>query len=696
MASERNYTATFSIGAKLLGSFKGVMAQAQARLNHLHASTLRIAAGLRKAALGMAGVLTLFAGLGASHILHGVFEGASEEALAADQRARKLAASLMEINSIRKGGVAMAQHQRDLIFAQNEELAKQQLYGKVLLNTASAQLAVYAIPPKQIVQTTRALTNVLAVSKGVNATQEDAIGLANSFGVAIRRGMGRGLKEYGIILTDTQQKTFKGLKDTQKRYQYLMNIITGPQYQKQAANLMNAPGAAVRKLNDQLKEMSETIGGEVQPAQDEMAKAWSAALPKLQPLAVMGLDRLAHAAAWLARVLTDKVIPAWDDFQKFLDGPLGTALDELKSSWDDLTSSLGPEFVKLFGDLSDKGRDFKGVMGDALINSIHKLGDGFKWMADHKQETVLAIDAITAALVSYKATAFLASLVNPFAAIGLAIGGIILGVGYLHEHLKEIQARKDWFGSLARGLQSLDDWLKPFVENFKTNFVQAWSDLGDNISAIWSNPFIAWIRGGVVDALKGIGDGIKSLGGLLWDYIVSRIQQAKDAWDTLAGAWRAAKSIFTGGPGGVPPPPASAAAATKLAPAQINNIPPPASAAAATKLAPAQINNIPGMATGGIVRGRSLLQVAESGPEAIIPLSGGPRAEGLLNYAARAMGVGSINHKAGDIHVTLSAPITIQGNVGSREVQDIESHLRILFKKGQAESRRTSFESGYA
>ena len=106
-----------------------------------------------------------------------------------------------------------------------------------------------------------------------------------------------------------------------------------------------------------------------------------------------------------------------------------------------------------------------------------------------------------------------------------------------------------------------------------------------------------------------------------------------------------------------------------------------------------------GAATGGIIRGHSLLQVAERGPEAIIPLSGGRRAEGLLHYASKAIGMGGItNHHGGP--VTFTTNVTINGNASEREVGMIKSAVRdengkflSRFKLAQSQERRLSYQS---
>jgi hypothetical protein len=108
---------------------------------------------------------------------------------------------------------------------------------------------------------------------------------------------------------------------------------------------------------------------------------------------------------------------------------------------------------------------------------------------------------------------------------------------------------------------------------------------------------------------------------------------------------------------------------------------------------------VPGAQFGGIFRKPQLLQVAEAGPEAIVPLSGGSRAQDLLSYANRMIGGAGV---AGPTNVSFAPNITINGNATEAEQSAMDSRLRSLakdfvsqFKAAQTHERRLSYEGGY-
>jgi carbon monoxide dehydrogenase subunit G len=106
------------------------------------------------------------------------------------------------------------------------------------------------------------------------------------------------------------------------------------------------------------------------------------------------------------------------------------------------------------------------------------------------------------------------------------------------------------------------------------------------------------------------------------------------------------------------------------------------------------------MQMGGIVRGLTHAMLGERGPEAVIPLGGGRRAMGLLDYATRALTGG--RGGMGGTHVNFTPNITIHGNADEVAQRAMDSRLRDLvrdfigqFKAAQYQERRLSYESGY-
>jgi hypothetical protein len=283
MGGKREYTAIFAIGAKLMGSFRGVFAQAQSRMKSLQATASRVSASVKSMTSVFAGLFAGLAAFGAAEIFKRIFTNASEEATAAAQRTRRMTTSLLQLTDIAKKGRGYAEDQVRQLREHNDLLAKQQVYGEEILDAGITQMAVSAMPPKYIEKAIGPLTDVLALSRGVSATQEDMAGLASAFGRAVKTGMARPLREFGIIISKPEQKlisTMAKAGDFMGVYNLLLRKIAFAH--GEAARLMATPGGRIKLLQNDMDAMSKRLGFMMKPAQAAMADFWRAVLPSAE------------------------------------------------------------------------------------------------------------------------------------------------------------------------------------------------------------------------------------------------------------------------------------------------------------------------------------------------------------------------------------------------------------------------------
>lgn len=643
MASQKQYTATFAIGAKLLGSFRGVMAQAQSRLQKLRAVASGAVGGITSVLKRFAGVLSLFAAFAGASVFHSIFEGAQEEAAAAEQRIRKLSVLLLQNNQIRLKGLGFAKEQTELIFRANAVLAKQGVIGKQVLNNAAAQLAIFGYSPKKIAGMMAPLSDVLVTMKGVNATTEDSAELANAWGRAVKTGMAKPMAQFGFILAPQARKEFMKMSAAARNAKLLdwSKSFGGENHRALLTNL-----GTIQFMRNAIGDLSDEIGEAVLPAQAKMAAAWSHALPAIKPILISAMNGLVQGITGLAGIVENNLVPAWHEFQAFLDGPLGAALGRVKASWNEMVHQVGPEFLKMFASLTGGANGLKMSAGDVLIAALGKLAGILKFVGNNASWLVPLVTSLTVGLYALSAAigvvAAIAAL-NPLTWIAVGMVALIAGLIVLHQK----------FGTLGNLLQWLWDKFVAGLSKSWMELKQRWTEL-ETIFAAGKDAFMI--------VFQSIGDSITN-------FILHPINAIKDAWSSSVDFIKRNVPTWAGGTG--------------VSPTQVPNM-----------------GGFEGMATGGIVRGHSLLQVAERGPEAIIPLSGGRRAQGLLHYAARAIGMGSTSN--GPAAVNYAPNITINGNVSASEQRALKATLRqerqdfiASFKAAQAHERRLSFESGY-
>lgn len=134
---------------------------------------------------------------------------------------------------------------------------------------AAQQLATYAKTPATVNAILPALNNLLVQQKGLNGTQEDAVGLANLFGKAMM-GQTGALKRAGISFTKAQEEILKTGNEEEKAAM-IAEVVT------QNVGNMNAEFAKtdagkIQQAKNALGDMGEEIGAILLPAVADLVK----------------------------------------------------------------------------------------------------------------------------------------------------------------------------------------------------------------------------------------------------------------------------------------------------------------------------------------------------------------------------------------------------------------------------------------
>jgi hypothetical protein len=438
MAAQKTYTTTFAVGAKLLGSFKGVMAAAHSRMRSLEHAALRVGKAFAKMATVFGGLGAIIGAFGIGKVFSEIFEGADQAASDFNTRTRKLTMSLLQNQEIAKGGMAVAEKQKDLIYEHNEALAKQGVISKELLDTAATNLAVVGVPPKYIMQASGEMADLLVVAKGVNATQEDMSTFSKAYAVAIKTGMTRGLRNYGIVLSDTQAKQFKDFKQfsnyAELRYKFLMEkgkFATG-------ANLKAAmtAGGKIRKLHNDMEAMQIRMGLAALPARGKMADAWRAVLPELEPIFNSIRNAGFTAMGKVAEFVKDFVVPSFKTLSAWWKGEGGKAFMTM-------ISQLGKAFLNMIGFTKDAKQSWGQLVQAKLLAFLNGLTKAFEWIGKNAKWLVPTITtlvvAFTGLLVAFEVATAIAAIANPVGLIILGIGALIAAVVLLYENWDTIK-----------------------------------------------------------------------------------------------------------------------------------------------------------------------------------------------------------------------------------------------------------------
>jgi len=152
--------------------------------------------------------------------------------------------------------------------------------GDEIQIAAAQQLATYAKYPSTVNTMLPALNDLLVQQKGLNGTQEDAVGLANLFGKAMM-GQTGALKRAGISFTSAQEEVLKFGTEEEKAAM-IAEVV------KQNVGDMNEEFAKtdagkIQQAKNALGDMGEEIGAVLLPAVADLVSWFQGNLmPKLQ------------------------------------------------------------------------------------------------------------------------------------------------------------------------------------------------------------------------------------------------------------------------------------------------------------------------------------------------------------------------------------------------------------------------------
>lgn len=184
---------------------------------------------------------------------------------------------LTEIYKTRMG-VSDAAAKKTMEYASS--LQKVGIIGDEVTLSGAQQLATFAKTPGTVNKLLPALDNLIAQQKGVDATAQDATGIANLFGKALN-GQTGALTRVGISFDEAQAKILKTGTE-EERAAVLAEVVTqnvGNMNEK----LAETPSGKIQQAKNAIGDLWEELGAALAPALADVAKMLSKdVIPKVQ------------------------------------------------------------------------------------------------------------------------------------------------------------------------------------------------------------------------------------------------------------------------------------------------------------------------------------------------------------------------------------------------------------------------------
>ena len=148
-------------------------------------------------------------------------------------------------------------------------LQQQGVVGDEVALSFAQQMATYSSAPGTVNALLPAFENLLVQQKGLNGTQEDAVGLANMFGKALM-GQTGALKRAGISFTDAQAEVLK--YGTEEEKAAMMAEVITQNVGNMNKEFAKTDAGKIQQAKNQLGDMGEEIGAVLLPAVADLVK----------------------------------------------------------------------------------------------------------------------------------------------------------------------------------------------------------------------------------------------------------------------------------------------------------------------------------------------------------------------------------------------------------------------------------------
>lgn len=472
MAATKNINILLKLQDKFTKPLQGTTKEIRAQKAQINAATKSIRAfgnkansvflGGVKGAAKMAAAFTGLGGVISVASLKGLLSETQELAQAQVEAETKLEAVLGNVKSIAAGGTEAVKAAKEELMGTASAIQGVGVIGDEVTLAGMQQLATFQLGTKEINTLSKGMTDLLAQQKGLNASQSDAVGIANLIGKAMQGQVGA-LSRVGITFTDAQKAALE-VGNAEQRAATLAEILQ-----------QNVGG-----VNEAL---AKTDQGKIQQA----ANAWGDAKEEIGKSVLSIKATLAGSLGKYIPVIQEKVT-----------GALSTVtakLDEMEQS-----GQLDQIFQKI------------GPAGETMWGVLQKVGDALKWAYDHANILIPILAGVAGGFAAFNTISTVAPMLkklgktmegvktvggllnavfkaSPFGAVAIVIGVLIAAGVALYKNWDTVKAKA----------QTLWTKIKEVFGKIRDAIVGAFDTVKQKVK-----PVIDWIQ----DKISAVGDAI--------------------------------------------------------------------------------------------------------------------------------------------------------------------------------------------
>lgn len=231
--------------------------------------------------------------------LKGFAGQAIEAAKGQTQAETKLYAILKNVQSLQKQGPQAYKEAGDRLKDMATHLQRIGVLGDEVTLAAYQQLATFQLSDKEMALLSNGMTDLLAQQKGLNATQQDAVNIANLMGKVMQGQVGA-LRRVGISFTPIEEKVLKTgnrMERAAMLAQVLKNNVGGVN-----EALAQTPEGKIQNMTNQWGDMYENIGIKILPILADFAGWFAQYIPLIEKLIISNIDMVQNGIKLIIEV----------------------------------------------------------------------------------------------------------------------------------------------------------------------------------------------------------------------------------------------------------------------------------------------------------------------------------------------------------------------------------------------------------
>lgn len=490
-----------------------------------------IAGAARTAAIGIGAV-----GAAGAAALKAIFNGSEEAAKAQIEAETKLEAVLGNVASIQERGPGAVQEAKQQLMEVASELQGIGVIGDEVTLAGMQQLATFQLSEKEISTLSAGMTDLLAQQKGLNASQEDAVSIANMIGKAMN-GQSSALSRVGITFSEAQKEALE-TGNAEERAAVLAEIL---QQNVGGVNqaLAETDQGKIQQMTNAYGDMKEEVG--------KLALSMKAKLATVVMKNIPTIQKLGTTMVSVVSKFADKAMPVIDSMISSVTPAIEKMLSNIGNIADKLIPVVGSIFKGLKGSAATVGPIIDNILR-GFMEIQPQLSSFASTVFSTVQQVATAALPVISSIVSTVQTllpVILPCIETVFTTIGNiiaqaapVIAGLVSGIGTVVSELAPVFSTI--FAEIGEKVGSVIGFISERMGFIQDVIGTAAPVIGDVLSTVWG--VVSPILDIAVSAFKilfsvvqKVFPGIQSIVESVWGIIKPIVEGIGSAFSKIAG-----------------------------------------------------------------------------------------------------------------------------------------------------------------